>query len=130
MKKLLLFALIPGITFANDVDIYVKSYAHQFYSLKRQAIETKAEHDIEIINHTNEPKSYSYLYQYCADEIECINAESTVTVNPHGKWNNHHDSILWVNYFDAGYYRLTAKTIVNSHVDHQQSTAFGTVTVR
>ena len=129
----IILTTVLTISIANakePIQITTLVKAHTYTAPIREAIQTSAEHDIEIINNTDKFQSFSYLYQYCPEEEPCINTENTVSVAPNTTWNNHHQSFAWTNYFSRGYYNLKAHTIVNSHTLHSQADDTGTVSVK
>ena len=128
-KAILLLTMISSTSFADPIDISVTATTHPYSTAINQAMNTIAQHDIEIINNTDTIQSFSYLYQYCEERDECVKAESTVTVLAHQKWNNHHDSSLWVFDSKKSYHTIIADTIVNSATIHKQATSRSTISV-
>ena len=112
LALILVTGLTSSITLAAPFEIHVSSNAHQYTGVKNYQVYTKAEHDIEIINNTNQPKSFSYVYSYCADFKGCVNNGNNVTVLAHQRWNNHYDSYFNPTYQYDGDYTLTATTTV------------------
>ena len=131
MRKLLIitFCLTSSITLASPIDVHVASFAHSYVGTKNMQVYTQASHDIEIINNTDEAKKFTFYYSYCADYKNCVNIGSSITVKPHSKWNNHHDSYLSPSYSWEGTFNLTAKTVVDGD-SHYENDAFGYINVR
>lgn len=133
MRKTLLFCLATfaaSMSFANGITVNLGAYAHQYSGLKNMEAYTKAEHDIEIINDTDNAEEFTYGYSYCADfSGKCVNTGGGIKVAPHSRWNNHHDSYLNVTYKYEGNYNLVATTSVQGKVSKTYN-AYGTIIVR
>lgn len=90
MKKLLLLLLLSSSTYADNITLIAKGIeGHCKMSHKCDLI---GSHDIQIINDTDQSHTYTYYYRVCGDFDNCISTGNNVTVAPHSRWNNHHDS--------------------------------------
>lgn len=89
MKKLLLLStLLSNICLAAP-PISMIATTTNAYGLKDHNVWTYSQHDIEIINDTDEDKNYSYGYSLCVQNHGCQSKDNTVTVKPHQRFNNH-----------------------------------------
>lgn len=52
-------------------------------------------HEIHVVNTSNSPETYHYMYQLCMNGI-CNNAQNVITVYPQQHWDNSFDGKLHV----------------------------------
>lgn len=134
MKKILALSILSLASLnalAADDIIHLGAYAHQYTTIKGGQVYSKAEHDIEIINNSDHAKNYTYAYVYCVSESKCVQEGNSVSVAPHSKWNNHHDSYLQRTYLYEGNYNLVATTeVYDAHQKLYKNDSYGVVIVR
>lgn len=116
MKKLLLLSAILSTSCLADPSIIMNSTTDNAYGLEGRVVWSYSQHDIQIINDTNEDKNYSYGYSICVTNHGCERKDNVVTVKPHSRFNNHCDLTHTATYKYAGPYEITAITSVSDQV--------------
>lgn len=118
MKKMLMLFFLSSFANADTVTLTTKVFPTECQESHR--CDLHASHDIEIINSDSTNHLYTYSYQLCGDNGQCIDKGNTVWVGYHSKWNNHHDSFMTTTFEWQGNHVVTAKTIVDKYA-HQES---------
>lgn len=119
MNKLLFAILLFSSTiYADSITLTTQTFALQCQESHR--CDLHAVHDIEIINNDSQNHLYTYTYELCADNGQCISKGNTVWVGYHSRWNNHHDSYETTRFEWQGKHIITAKTIVDGYIHDER----------
>jgi hypothetical protein len=118
MKKLLLSILLCSPIYADTITLNAQSFPPNCQESHR--CDLHAVHDIEIINNDTQNHLYTYSYELCADNGQCVNTSNTVWVGYHSKWNNHHDSYMTTRFEWSGTHIMTAKTIIDKYIHDER----------
>ena len=128
LKKLLLLALIPSLSFAciDEQNVAIKSKVAKV----GDHIHLYADFYFSVTNHTGKAQEYRYNFQLCPQKQKCEVFASNMLVNPHSSRTKIHRLNGWVKYKHPGKYTLTAKIDVKKHPnEHMQSDFQDTIKV-
>lgn len=113
MKKLLIITALISTSCLADPSIIMNATTDNSYGLQGRYVWSYSQHDIQIVNDTNEDKNYSYGYSICVTNHGCQAKDNIVTVKPHTRFNNHCELTHTAGYKYPGAYEIVATTRVS-----------------